>query len=162
MILDDYDVAILAELQRDGRVANRALAERVALSAAPCWRRVRALERGGVIGGYAALLEPAAIGLDILAFAHVSLDNHHPESRAPFDAMVHAAPEILECYMTSGDYDYILKIVAPDMPRFERFLSETLLRVPSVRMVNTRFVLRRDKQTTELPLDYVVRRAGAG
>lgn len=152
VVLDRQDMAILRELQRDGRLANRALAERVALSAAPCWRRVRALERQGVIRRYAALLEPTAVGLDILAFAHVSLDDHHPESVAPFDRMVQSAPEVLECFMTSGDYDYILKIAAPDMQAFERFLSHTLLRVPSVRMVNTRFVLRRDKETTELPL----------
>ncbi len=150
--LDRYDLAILGALQRDGRLANRALAEQVALSAAPCWRRVRALEAGGVIRRYAALLEPAAVGLDLLAFAHVSLQDHQPASVAPFDRAVREAPEVLECYMTSGDYDYILKIVAPDMPRFERFLSQVLLRVPSVRMVNTRFVLRRDKETTELPL----------
>lgn len=150
--LDRQDLAILRELQRDGRLPNRVLAERVALSAAPCWRRVRALEGQGVIRRYAALLEPKAVGLDILAFAHVSLDDHHPGSVAPFNRMVQSAAEVLECYMTSGDYDYILKIAAPDMQSFERFLSQTLLRVPSVRMVNTRFVLRRDKETTELPL----------
>jgi DNA-binding Lrp family transcriptional regulator len=153
---DKYDIAILRELLRDGRLPNRTLAERVALSAAPCWRRVRALEAAGTIRGYAARLNPAAVGLNILAFAHVSLENHHPESVKPFDRIVSAAPEVLECYMTSGDYDYILKITAPDMASFERFLSNVLLRIPSVRTVNTRFVLRRQKETAELPLDHLV------
>ena len=153
--LDRADLAILRELQKNGRISNRELADRVALSTAPCWRRVRMLEDQGVIKHYAALLDPDKIGLTILAFAHVSLENHRSATTAEFDRAIASAPEVLECYMTSGDYDYMLKIATADMAAYERFFSGVLMQIPAVRTINTSFAFRRNKFTTALPLDSV-------
>ncbi len=150
--MDRIDVAILHELQLDGRLSNRELSNRVALSTAPCWRRVRALEEQGVIGSYVSLLAPEQVGLSILAFAHVSLESHHAATLDEFDQAIEQAPEVLECYMTSGEYDYMLKIVATDMAAYEHFLSSVLMQISVVRTVNTSFALRHKKLTTELPL----------
>lgn len=153
LVLDRADLAILRELQQNGRISNRELAERVALSTAPCWRRVRMLEEQGIIKGYAALLDADKIGLGILAFAHVSLENHHAPTVAEFDKAIAAAPEVLECYMTSGEYDYMLKIATTDMTAYEHFLSGVLMQIPAVRTINTSFAFRQNKQTTAMPLE---------
>ncbi len=152
MLLNRYDLAILAELQRNGRITNKELAERVGLSPAPCWRRLRALEDAGVIRDYVALLDPALVNLSIIAFAHVSLENHHAETIVEFDRMIQRSPEVLECYMTSGEYDYMMKVVAADMAAYEKFLSGVLMQIPAVRSVSTSFALRHNKLSTALPL----------
>lgn len=150
--LDRYDIAILAVLQRQGRISNKDLAEQVGLSTAPCWRRLRALEESGIIRGYAASLDPASVNLTVTAFAHVTLENHHAESVAEFNRVIQELPEVLESCMTSGNYDYMLKIVCRDMSAYEKLLSEGLLQIRSVRNVSTSFALRYNKLTTELPL----------
>ena len=150
--LDRLDRRILEELQRDARMSNQELAKRVGLSAAPCWRRLRRLEGGGYIEGYATLLRAAAIGLPILAYALVSLENHHPESVRQFDQLVKERPEVLECHSMSGANDYLLRIVAASMEAYEHFLSTQLLQLAAVRSVNTSFVLRTKKFTTRLPV----------
>ncbi len=150
---DRYERKILHALQVNGRISNRSLAEQVGLSAAPCWRRLRNLEERKIIRQYTALLDTDQLGFTVCAFAHVSLENHHAETVAQFDTAIEQWPEILECYMISGDYDYMLKIVVADMNAFERFLSTCLLPVPAIRSVNTTFVLRPRKYTTVLPLD---------
>jgi DNA-binding Lrp family transcriptional regulator len=150
--LDRLDRRILAELQTDARISNQELAKRVGLSAAPCWRRLRRLEQAGFIAGYATLLRSAAIGLPILAYAVVSLENHHPESVRQFDQLVKERPEVLECHSMSGANDYLLRIVAASMEAYEHFLSTQLLQLGAVRSVNTSFVLRTKKFTTRLPL----------
>ena len=109
--MDQYDVAILVELQRDGRLSNRELSERIGLSPTPCWRRVRDLESDGVIQRYAALLDPVAIGIQVTALANVILEDHHPDTVAEFDTTIATIPEVLECHMLSGDYDYALKML---------------------------------------------------
>lgn len=152
MLLDRFDIAILRELQADGRVSNRELAERVGLSPAPCWRRLRALEQEQVISHYAALLDAGKVGLTIVAFAHISLENHHAESVTEFDKAIHSSEEVLECYMTSGEYDYMLKIVAADMAAYEKFFSGVLMQISAIRNVSTSFALRHNKLTTALPL----------
>ncbi len=152
--LDRYERKILHTIQVEGRISNRELAERVALSPAPCWRRLRDLEKRKVIRQYTALLDTDQLGFTVCGFAHVSLENHHAESVAQFDSAISAWPEILECYMISGDYDYMLRIVVPDMAAYETFLTKRLMQVPAIRTVNTTFVLRPKKYTTELPLDW--------
>jgi DNA-binding Lrp family transcriptional regulator len=152
MLLDQFDISILKELQSDGRVSNRDLADRVGLSPAPCWRRVRALEDQQIISRYAALLDAEKVGLSIVAFAHISLENHHAATVSEFDAAIQSADEVLECYMTSGEYDYMLKVVAADMASYEKFFSEVLMQIPAVRNVSTSFALRHKKLTTALPL----------
>ncbi len=151
--LGRQDIAILNALQRDGRMSNRDLAKSVSLSPSPSWRRLRALEKEGVIDHYAAVLDREKVGLSILAFAHVSLHDHHTATVEKFDRAIMRASQVLECHATSGDYDYMLKIVAPDMASYQEFLSGYLLKIGVVRTVNTSFALKQQKNTTVLPLD---------
>ena len=150
--LDRVDRRILDTLQADARISNQELAKRVGLSPAPCWRRRRRLEEEGFISGYATLLNSSAIGLPILAYALVSLDNHHPETVRQFDRLIQDRPEVLECHSMSGANDYLLRIVAASMEAYEHFLSTQLLQLSAVRSVNTSFVLRTKKSTTRLPV----------
>ena len=150
--LDRLDRRILDELQADARLTNQELAKRVGLSPAPCWRRLRRLEREGFIESYATLLNGPAIGLPIVAYALVTLDNHHPESVRQFDKLVEERPEVLECHSMSGANDYLLRIVASSIEAYDKFLNAHLLPVRSVRSVNTSFVLRTKKLTTRLPV----------
>ncbi len=150
--LDRLDRRILDELQADARISNQELAKRVGLSPAPCWRRLKRLEESGFIAGYATLLNAPAIGLPIMAYALVSLENHHPETVRQFDQVVNERPEVLECHSMSGTNDYLLRIVATSMEAYEHFLSTHLLQIRAVRSVNTSFVLRTKKFTTRLPI----------
>jgi DNA-binding Lrp family transcriptional regulator len=150
--LSKQDVSILNALQNDGRMSNRDLAKSVSLSPSPSWRRLQALEKGGVIDHYAAVLDREKVGLSILAFAHVSLHDHNSKTVEKFDKAILRAPQVLECHATSGEYDYMLKIVAPDMAAYQDFLSEYLLKIGVVRTVNTSFALKQQKSTTVLPL----------
>ncbi|TLY72846.1 MAG: Lrp/AsnC family transcriptional regulator [Gammaproteobacteria bacterium] len=150
--LDRLDRRILDELQVDARISNQELAKRVGLSPAPCWRRLRRLEEEGFIAGYATLLHAPAIGLPILAYALVSLENHHPETVRQFDQLVKDNPAVLECHSMSGANDYLLRVVAASMEAYEHFLSTQLLQLRAVRSVNTSFVLRTKKLTTRLPV----------
>jgi DNA-binding Lrp family transcriptional regulator len=150
--LDRLDRRILDELQADARLPNQELAKRVGLSPAPCWRRLRRLETEGLISAHVTLLNAPAIGLPILAYAMVSLENHHPESVKQFDQLIAERPEVLECHSMSGANDYLLRIVAASIEAYEKFMSAHLLQLRAVRSVNTSFVLRTKKFTTRLPL----------
>ena len=152
MTLDRYDRTILQCLQHNGQLSNRDLAEQVGLSAAPCWRRVKRLEEEGYIQDYIAQLNPQILGLQVAAFAEVSLDNHHGETLTAFNQMVESCPQILECHSVSGQCDYFLKIVERDMASYESFLSGTLLQKKGIRSINTMFSLKQSKLTRELPL----------
>ena len=150
--LDRVDRRILDTLQADARISNQELAKRVGLSPAPCWRRLRRLEEEGFISGYATLLNGSAIGLPILAYALVTLDNHHADTVHQFDRLIQDRPEVLECHSMSGPNDYLLRIVAASMEAYEHFLSTQLLQLAAVRSVNTSFILRTKKSTTRLPV----------
>ena len=150
--LDRVDRRILDTLQGDARISNQDLAKKIGLSPAPCWRRLRRLEEEGFISGYATLLNGSAIGLPILAYALVTLENHHPETVRQFDRLIQDRPEVLECHSMSGANDYLLRIVAASMEAYEHFLSTQLLQSAAVRSVNTSFVLRTKKSTTRLPV----------
>lgn len=150
--MDQTDIRILSELQKNGRLSSQALAEKVGLSATPCWRRVRRMEKSGLITGSVVLLDPARLGLHVTAFAQVSLEDHHPDSVAEFDRMVEDMPEILECHAMSGQHDYQLKVICKSISDYDRLLSQHILRVKAVQTVNTSFVLRTNKKTTALPL----------
>jgi DNA-binding Lrp family transcriptional regulator len=151
-VLDRVDRRILDTLQADARISNQELAKRIGLSPAPCWRRLRRLEEEGFISGYATLLNGSTIGLPILAYALVTLENHHPETVRQFDRLIQDRPEVLECHSMSGAHDYLLRIVAASMEAYEHFLSTQLLQLSAVRSVNTSFVLRTKKSTTKLPI----------
>ena len=159
MELGKQDLSILKVLQKDGRISNRDLARAESLSPSPSWRRLRAMEEAGVIDHYSAVVKREAVGLSIMCFAHVSLHDHASATVAKFDKAIMEADQVLECHSTSGDHDYMLKIVAPDMAAYQDFLSEYLLTLGVVRTVNTSFVLKQLRSTTVLPLDHVPRGA---
>ena len=155
MKLDRPDIAILEALQKDGRLSNRDLAKKVSLSPSPSWRRLRALEEAGVISHYSAVVNREEVGLSIMGFAHVTLHDHRSENVKKFDQAILGAPQVLECHATSGEHDYMLKVVAPDMASYQDFLSSYLLKIGVVRTVNTSFVLKQQKSTTALPMDQI-------
>src|SRR5687768_17523427 len=129
--LDKTDCRILRELQRDARQTNQELAKRVGLSPAPCWRRLKRLEEDGLITQYSALLDADSVGFTITAYSHISLENHHPDSVRAFNDLIQERPEVLECSMMSGEYDYLLKVVARSMGDFQQFLTKHLLQNPA-------------------------------
>lgn len=151
--LDRYDRRILEELQRDGRLTNLELAERIGLSPSPCLRRVRALEEAGIIAGYRALLDARKLGLSLVALLSISMDRHTPERFARFDAIVAELPEVLECLLITGrEADYQLKVVVRDMDAYQELLLEKITRIEGVSGVQSSFVLRRVVDRTSLPL----------
>lgn len=153
MKLDRYDRRILDELQRDGRISNQELAERIGLSPSPCLRRVRALEDSGLIAGYRAMLDAKQLGLSLTALIHISMDRHTPERFANFDKLVAGLPEVMECLLITGqDVDYQLKVVVRDMDAFQALLLEKITRIEGVSGVHSSFVLRRVVDRTALPL----------
>jgi Lrp/AsnC family leucine-responsive transcriptional regulator len=153
MEIDRYDRRILDELQRDGRISNQELAERIGLSPAPCLRRVRALEQSGLIVGYRALLDARQLGLSLMALIHISMDRHTPERFANFDKLVAELPEVMECLLITGqDADYQLKVVVRDMDAFQALLLERITRIEGVSGVHSSFVLRRVVDKTAFPL----------
>ncbi len=153
--LDHYDKSILSLLQQHGRMTNQNLAERVNLSPAPCLRRVDKLARAGIIKHYVAIADRYQLGLTVLAYIHISLNDHHADTVAAFNEFVENSASILECYSVSGEYDYLLRVVARDVSALESFIMEELLQTNTVRSANTSFVLNEKKYTTALPLDDV-------
>lgn len=150
--LDRTDLRILEALQSDGRVTNADLAEKVNLSASACLRRVQRLEQDGVITGYAAQVDPRAVGLGLQAFVRVQLGRHDAESIALFVRRVGESKEVVACHALTGDMDYLLHVVVEDLDHFSRFLLDRLLNESGVADVNSSFVLRTVKQTHALPL----------
>jgi len=162
LILDRYDLALLDALQRDGNATNAALGDAVHLSASQISRRVQRLADGGLIAGYAALLDPAAIGLDVTAFAQVILEQHGKAQSEAFENSAAAMPEVTECFSLSGDADYLLRIVAPDLQAFSELMMKRVLRLPGVAHIKTSIVLQKVKQTHVLPLDHIAQPRPAG
>src|SRR5205085_1874668 len=122
--LDPIDKRILAQLQHDGRLSNADLAEKVGLSSSPCWLRVKALEEAGVIKGYAAVLDAKTVGLSVNVFMSVSLSTQNEKSLKEFEHRAAARPEVMECYLMTGDSDYLLRSVVPDLEAYERFVMD--------------------------------------
>ena len=150
--LDRIDLLLLAELQRDGRVPNAELAERVHLSASACLRRVQRLERDGVITGYRAELGSAHLGLGLHAFVRVQLRQHDPQTVEAFARSVNEWDEVVACNALTGDMDYLLQVMVRDLDHFSRFLLDRLLGQAGVEDVNSSFVLRTVKPMRGLPL----------
>jgi len=153
--LDRIDRRILEHLQDDGRLSNQELAERVALSPSPCLRRVRGLERAGIIRGYAALLDPLQVGLGLLAFVTVKLEKRGKMPVDQFTRAVQAWPEVIACFSMTGDMDYLMRVQVEDLEHYSRFIMEKLLKQPGVIDIRTNFVLERIKETTALPLAHL-------
>lgn len=149
---DAQDRKILAVLQERCRLSSQELAEAANLSPATCWRRVRALEEGGVISAYRAILNRQEIGLAVCAFVHVSINRQYSEVVEDLVQKMKQRPEVLECYATTGDADFTLRVVAKDIADYDRFLQEFLFELPGVGQVRSSIALREIKQTTVLPL----------
>ncbi|MBD9525749.1 MULTISPECIES: Lrp/AsnC family transcriptional regulator [Paracoccus] len=160
--LDEIDRKILAELQADGRMTNVELARRVGISAPPCLRRVRALEEAGFIRGYHADINPSELGFDVHVFALVRLVSQSERDLAAFEALARELPLVRECHMLNGEIDFILKCVSPDLPTFQRFLTESLTSAPNVASVKTSLVIRCAKDEPGVPFEIVELRAAAG
>lgn len=152
-LLDETDRAILTHLQADGRMTNVELAGRVGLTAPPCLRRVRALEEADVIRGYHADLSADALGWPITVFAMVSLKSQAEADLKAFEAHVAALPQVRECHMLNGEIDFILKLVARDLPSFQAFLTDNLTSAPNVASVKTSLTIRTSKAAIGVPVD---------
>lgn len=152
MKLDRYDKSILQVLQAEGRISNSALAERVNLSESACLRRVRALEESGLIEGYIALINQQKAGCPVNVFVNITLERQDETDLRKFEEAVRKIPEVMECYLMTGDYDYALRVVVADTADFERLHSRFLTRLPGVARVHSSFALRTVQKSKELPI----------
>jgi DNA-binding Lrp family transcriptional regulator len=152
MKLDKYDKLILDALQKDGRISNVQLAGLVSLSESACLRRVRALEESGMIDRYAALVSQPKVGLSGNVFVHIGLHREEESELAAFEQAVRNIPEVMECYLMTGEFDYLLRVVVSDMADFERLHRDALTRLPGVARVNSSVAIRTVQKKTELPL----------
>lgn len=150
--LDRYSLGLLDELMRDARQTVQQLADAVGLSPSPCWKRIKAMEEQGVIRGYAALVDPEQVGLGLRVVVEANLAQHSEERVRQFEQAVVAVPEIVQCHSTTGESDYVMTVLAADIKHFDRFLHDTLLRLPGITHVRSRIVLRELKAETRLPL----------
>ena len=150
--LDAIDRAILAELQREGRLSNLELAQRVHLSPSACLRRVKALEDNGVIAQYVALINPRAVGKHGVSFTIINLESMNTPQLEAFEQAVRDQPEVLDCFYVAGSNDYLIRFTYRDAEDLERFHSDVLMRLPGVARSNSLLVLRTVKKTTALPV----------
>ena len=150
--IDAIDRKVLLQLQADGRITNQELSERVGLSPSPCLRRLKSLEASGMITGYVALVDPNLVGLKVTAFIRVRLDHQDDRHLALFESKVAEFPEVMECYLMTGDADYQLRVLVEDLGAFEEFLRQKLTRIEGVSQLTTSFALRPVIYKTALPL----------
>jgi Lrp/AsnC family transcriptional regulator, leucine-responsive regulatory protein len=151
--LDRHDVVLLTELQRDSRQSVQQLASAVGLSSTPCWRRVKEMEAAGIIRGYTALVDREKVGLALCVIAELNLTRHNENDVRRFEQAVAACPQIVSCYATTGQADYVIKVLAPDIQSYDRFLHETAFKLPGVTHVRSSVVLKEVKSELRLPID---------
>jgi Lrp/AsnC family leucine-responsive transcriptional regulator len=152
MELDRYDRAIVNLLQADARITNARLAEKVSLSESACLRRVRALEESGLIEGYMALIDQQKAGYPVNVFVNITLDRQSQSGLEAFESEVRKIPEVMECYLMTGEHDYFLRLIVADLADFERVHSQHLTRLPSVARVQSSFAMRTVTRSTAIPL----------
>ncbi len=152
MRLDRIDARILDELQRDGRRTVVELAERIGLSGTPCARRIRQLEESGIIKGYTAIVDPTRLGLTVQAFVQVKLERHTDENIALFRRELEALDEVVGCYATTGEHDFLLQVIAADLDALSQIVLKKLLKISCVRDVHSTVVLETIKRSTRLPV----------
>ena len=152
MKLDKFDREILRVLQKDATVSMAELSQRVGLSHTPCWRRVKRLESDGIIKRKVTLLDGKKLNLGVSVFIYVTLKNHDEESLNSFEAAVQHIPEVVECHTTSGEKDYLLKVVVESIEEYEHLLKSKLTHLPCVDHLSSTFALKQVKNTTELPI----------
>ena len=150
--MDKIDVAILQILQRNGRINNADLAGQVGLSASACHRRVRALEKAGIISSYVALLSAEKLGMASSVFVQVTLENQRRENLNRFEEAITHCPQIMECFLMTGDADYLLRVSVRDATDYERLHHDVLTRLPGVKRVNSNYAIRKVFRRTALPL----------
>ena len=153
--LDKYDIAILRELQAEARLTNAELAQRVGLSAAPCWRRVRALEEAGYIRGYHAEIDRHKIGLGVLAFVRLDAERNTGDLTLAMEQAIAQIPEVVSCHYISGTGTFELQVVARDLDSFSQFARDVLLNLPNVKDMHTSFSLGEVKASSALPLAHL-------
>jgi Lrp/AsnC family transcriptional regulator, leucine-responsive regulatory protein len=156
MRLDATDLRILAVLQQDSSLTNVELARRVHLSPSPCLTRVKAMESAGVIQRYVALTDPAALGLGLNVFISISLKEQSRESLAEFERRIGEQDEIMECYLMTGDSDYLIRVALPDITALERFILNRLTPIPGIEKIRSSFALKQVRYKTALPLPSTV------
>lgn len=149
--MDEKDLQIIRELQNDGRLTNQELAERVNLSPSPCLRRLRRLEETGVIKGYTALIDQKAFGLPLTVFVRVRLERHTEDGVKAFEARIRGIDAILDCYLTTGGADYILRVVVPSLDDYETFVRKELHALPGLQSIDTSFAFGVVKQSHVYP-----------
>lgn len=159
--LDATDWLILRELQADGRITNVDLARKVGISAPPCLRRVRALEEAGIIEGFAAILNDRALGFDVSAFAMIKLNSQAEADLIAFERRAQESPIVRDCYMLSGEIDFLLRCVAPDLSAFQEFIIHELTAAPNVASVKTSLVIRASKHAVGVPTELAAKRKPA-
>lgn len=145
--MDSKDYQIIAELQANGRLTNQELSERVNLSPSPCLRRVRLMEEAGIIQGYTALVDQKALGLTVSAFIRIKLERHSDEAVKAFEAAIQALPEVIDCWLMTGRWDYQLRVLAADLEAYEGFVRGKLQRVAGISAIDTSFAYGRVKQS---------------
>ena len=150
--LDAIDIRILGELQRDGSLTNVELASRINLSPSPCLARVKRLEKIGVISRRVTLLDARRLGLKVVVFISVSLDKQRRETLDTFERKIAALPQVMECYLMSGDADYLVRALVPDVDALERLIVEHITRIPGVASIRSSFALKQVLYTTAVPL----------
>jgi DNA-binding Lrp family transcriptional regulator len=153
--LDKFDLRILEELQSDGRLTNAELAQRVGLSAAPCWRRVRALEEAGYIKGYRAEIDRQKIGLGVLAFVRLDAERNTGERTREMEDAIRRIPEVVSCHYISGAGTFELQVVSRDLEAFSQFAREVLINLPNVKDLHTSFSLGEVKASSAWPLAHL-------
>ncbi|MEJ6022149.1 Lrp/AsnC family transcriptional regulator [Ramlibacter sp. PS4R-6] len=151
--LDRHDLILLSELQRDSRQTVQQLGDAAGLSSTPAWKRVKEMEATGVIRGYTALVDREKVGLSLAVLAEINLTRHNEDDVRRFEREVSACPPIVSCYATTGQADYVIKVLVPDIKAYESFLHEVLFKLPGVTHVRSSVVLKEIKSETRLPFE---------
>lgn len=155
MKLDGFDIKIMQALQQQADISVQALSERVGLSHTPCWRRIKRLREAGILGANVALVNAKRVGLGVTVFVHAKLSSHDELVLAEFESAAIAMDEVIQCYIMSGDFDYLLRVVVPSIEQYEQTLKRRLVRLPGVQSLNSSFALRELKNNHQLPLQLV-------
>lgn len=150
--LDDFDLKILRIMQSDAEISMQDLGDKIGLSHTPCWRRVKRLVELGIIKEKVTLLDPEQVNLAVTVYAYLSIKNHDEETLNAFESAVQDVPEIVECYSTTGDKDYVLRVVASSVAHYEKILKSKIVHLPHMESVSSTFALKQVKYTTELPI----------
>jgi Lrp/AsnC family leucine-responsive transcriptional regulator len=151
-LVDDTDIRILRELQENGRLTNVELAQRINLSPSPCLARVRALEKARIVDRYVALLDPNKLGLSLSVFIQIRLERQVEKSLERFEVAMRRYPQVMECYLMTGDADYLIRVVVEDVRALERFIVDELSKIPGLANIRSSIALKQVKYRTALPL----------